>query len=123
MVAREASHRDDATDPPRIQRTPCHAQRVHDTGRDRSLRGPNGAGDPAGYRVMSGQQRWRGETRAHTDTTRRNQRVSQRLSQLWLSVLVCATAVVVGTVPVRAQTTMVILVRHAEKGDAPANDP
>jgi broad specificity phosphatase PhoE len=49
--------------------------------------------------------------------------MSRRLSQFLLSVLVCATAVVAGTVPVRAQTTTVILVRHAEKGDAPANDP
>ena len=42
-----------------------------------------------------------------------------------LSVFVCANAISVA-MPLRAQqlaTTTVILVRHAEKGDAPANDP
>jgi broad specificity phosphatase PhoE len=43
------------------------------------------------------------------------------LSLLLLSVLVCANAVVVAAQ--QSATTTVILVRHAEKGDAPANDP
>ena len=40
-----------------------------------------------------------------------------------LSVFVCAIAVVAGSIPLQAQATTVILVRHAEKGDAPASDP
>jgi broad specificity phosphatase PhoE len=43
------------------------------------------------------------------------------LSLLLLSVLVCANAFAVAAQ--QSATTTVILVRHAEKGDAPANDP
>lgn len=70
--------------------------------------------------MTSGQQRWRGRTRALADTTRGRHKRRPWLSLLLLSVLVCANAF-----PVAAQQppTTVILVRHAEKGDAPANDP
>ena len=43
------------------------------------------------------------------------------LSFLLLSVLVCANAFAVAAQ--QTATTTIILVRHAEKGDAPANDP
>ena len=66
------------------------------------------------------QKRWRGLTRARTDTTRRQQTTNPWLSLLLLSALVCANAFAVGA---QQQPTTVILVRHAEKGDAPANDP
>ena len=75
--------------------------------------------------MTSGQQRWRGLTRALTDTTRTRQSTRPWRSPLMLSVFLCANAVTVA-VPLRAQqpaTTTVILVRHAEKGDAPATDP
>jgi len=74
--------------------------------------------------TSSGQQRWRGLTRARTDTARRKQSIRPWLSPLMLSVLVCATALALA-VPLHAQqgTTTVILVRHGEKADAPANDP
>ena len=65
-----------------------------------------------------GRMRWRGLTPAGTGITRTQQKKCPRFSLLLLSVLVCANAVAVA-----AQQTTVILVRHAEKGDAPANDP
>ena len=69
------------------------------------------------------QKRWRGLTRTPTDTTRRQQNTRPWLSLLLLSVLVCANALAVAA-PLRAQQpTTVILVRHAEKADAPASDP
>lgn len=70
--------------------------------------------------MRSGQQRWRGRTLARTDNARRQQKKSPRLSLLLLSVLVCANAFGVAA---QQLPTTVILVRHAEKADAPASDP
>ena len=71
--------------------------------------------------MSNGQKRWRGLTRALTNTTRRQQREGPWLSLWLLSVLVCANAFVLTAQQPTATT--VILVRHAEKAGAPANDP
>ena len=70
--------------------------------------------------MSSGQKRWRGHTRALADTPRRRQSTRPWLSLLMLSVLVCANAVAVAA---QQPATTVILVRHGEKADVPANDP